>query len=346
VRLAIAQLYERNVDLKAMKVAAQQVLDAGHPAAATELRARYYVAFADCQLRGDPELCIAPLKPLLAEAQRRLGKDNDVSIEIESALAFSLSDAQRFAEAVPMAREALGLTGKAHGTNPLAVLDRKFKLAEILSDAGQAGEAIRLLTQVRNALLAISGTENEATARAANELAKSYGDAGRYAQALPLLQLALDFHVKTRGESFSMSRAGYNNVANTLAFMGREQDAIEVGRKALTLESQALGPDHPETLWFENNLANYYDRAHDLAKSEEIYRDVLARAQRAFRHGEWDTGHFAWHLGAVLVEEGKKDGARPFLHESVRIFTAALGKDNLRTQRAQTALDALTLPHP
>ncbi len=346
VRLDIAQLHERNVDLKAMKAVAQQVLDVGRSAgqldAATELRARYYVAFADCQLKGVAELCSAPLKPLLAEAQQRLGKENDVSIEIESSLAFSLSDAQHFAEAVPMAREALMLTEKVNGANQLPVLDRKFKLAEVLSDAGHADEAIALLTQVRRALLAISGTENEATARAANELAKSYSDAKRYAEALPLLQLALDFHVRTRGETFTMSRAGYNNVANTLAFMGREQDAIAVGRKALALESQALGPDHPETLWFENNLANYYDRAHDFAKAEEIYRDVLARAQRVFRHGEWDTGHFAWHLGAVLAEEGKKDDARSFLQESVRIFTAALGKDNLRTQRAQAALDALT----
>jgi tetratricopeptide (TPR) repeat protein len=240
-----------------------------------------------------------------------------------------------------MARDALALTEKAYGPNHLLVQDRKFKLAEILSDSGRPDQAILLLTQVRAALLAISGTENEATARAANELAKSYVDAKRYDDALPLFQRALDYHVKARGELFALSRSGMNNIAGTLAFMGRETEAIAMGQKVLVLERQVLGADHPETIWFENNLANYYDRARNFAEAEATYRDVVARSRRTFTKGEWDLGHFIYHLGAVLAEEGKTDQARPVLEESVSILTKALGKDNPRTRHAQAALDAL-----
>jgi len=111
---------------------------------------------------------------------------------------------------------------------------------------------------------------------------------------------------------------------------------------ALRLERQDLGPDNPDTIWFENNLANFYDRAHDLRSAESTSPDVLARARRVFTKGEWDVGHFAYHLGALLAEEGKKDEARPLLAESVRILTAALGKDSPRTLWAQSALDALS----
>ena len=345
VRLAIAQMQARNLDYKASRAAAQQVLDigraAGHLETESELRARYDVAYADCQAKGTSEQCIAPLKPLLAEAQRRLGPTNDLSLELQSELAFCLGDAQRFSEAIPLARQALALTEATYGSNHLVTLDRKFKLAEVLSESGKPDEAIALQKQVRASLLAVSGKENEATARAANQLAKEYVDAGRYSDALPLLQLALDYHVKTRGEHFSLSREGYNNVANTLAFMGREHEAIALGVKTLALERQDIGPDNPATIWFENNLANFYDRAHDLADAEATYLDVVNRARRVFTKGEWDLGHFVYHLGAVLAEEGKVVEARALLTESVRILAVAVGKDSPRTRRAQAALDQL-----
>jgi non-specific serine/threonine protein kinase len=345
VRLAIARADARNLDFDGSRAAAQQVLDLGRSAgnleAQTELRARFDVAYAKCSAAGNSEQCIAPLRPLYAEARQRLGVRDDLTLELQSELAFALSDAQRFREAVPMAREALALTEQTYGANQLLTLDRKFKLAEILSDAGAPAEAIALLKQVRTSLLAVSGSENEATARAANELAKAYVDAKQYADALPLLQTALDYHLKTRGEHFTMSREGYNNIANTLAFMGREKEAIALGVKTLQLEREDLGPDHPDTIWFENNLANFYERADDLPNAEATYRDVLARARRVFTKGEWDVGHFAWHLGVVLAKEGKTEEARALLSESVAILSVALGKDSDRTKRAEAALAAL-----
>jgi len=344
VRLAIAQTEERSLDYKASRAAAQQVLDTGRAAGnldiETELRARFDVAYADCSARNS-EACIAPLKALFSETRRRLGAHNDLALELESELAFDLSDAQRFGEAVPMAREAVALTEQSYGSNHLLTLERKFKLAEVLSESGNPVEAIALQKLVRASLLAVSGTENEATARAANQLAKEYVDAKRYTDALPLFQLALHYELKTHGEHFSMSRVGYNDIANTLAFMGRENEAIALGLKTLQLEREDLGPDHPDTIWFENNLANFYDRAHDLANSEAMYRDVLERARRVFKKGEWDVGHFAWHLGAVLAEEGKISEARGLLQESVAILTAALGKDSARTKHAAASLAAL-----
>ena len=243
-----------------------------------------------------------------------------------------------------MARQALALTEESYGPNHLLTLDRKFKLAEVLSESGKPDEAIALQQQVRAFLLAVSGKKNETTARAANQLAKEYVDAGRYAEALPLFQLAPDYHVKTRGEHFSLSREGNNNVANTLAFMGREPEAIALGLRTLALERTDLGPDHPDTIWFENNLANFYERNHDLAAAEATYRDVLARARRVFVKGEWDVGHFAWHLGVVLAAERKTAEAGAMLGESVKILTVALGKDSPRARRAQASFDALNAP--
>jgi len=156
--------------------------------------------------------------------------------------------------------------------------------------------------------------------------------------------LALDYHVKTRGEDFVLSLSGANNVANTLAFLGRADEAIALQRKVVEIERRTTGPDQPDMLWFENNLANFYDRAGHLAEAESTYRDIVCRGRGQFTKGEWDFGHFLFNLGAVLAKDGKTAEARAALVESVGILTATLGSEHKRTQRAKAALDALTTP--
>jgi hypothetical protein len=118
-------------------------------------------------------------------------------------------------------------------------------------------------------------------------------------------RLALDFNVKAHGENFTLPRDILNNIANTYAFAGHETGVIAAGEKALALERAALGPHHGDTIWYENNLADYYHRAGRLADAEATYRDTLTRARATFTHGEWDPAHFEFHLGQVLGEEGK-----------------------------------------
>ena len=344
VRVAIAQLDERDVDLKGLKAIGQAILDAGSLDAETTLRGRYAVALADCQAVGTDANCAEPLRALFAEARSRLGPRHDFTLGVESMLAYTLGTAQLFDEGIRLGREALAETEAAYGPDHPQALDRKFKLAETLSDAGQPEEAIALLTEVRAKLLALSGGENEAAIRAANELGKAYADAKRYDEALATFQLALDYHVKTRGESFTLSRMGLNNIANTLAFMGRVSEAIPMQQKALDLQRSSVGADHPDTLWLENNLANFYDRNGDLAKAEATYRDTIERGRRQFTKGEWDLGHFLFRLGQVLAKEGRTAEARTAIEEGLAILQASLGPDHARTQRAQAALAALAQP--
>jgi non-specific serine/threonine protein kinase len=345
VRLALGALYENEVDLVALRRVAQDILDAGKAAGVldpqTEINARYLVALASCEIAGSSEGCVAPLRPLLDEARRRIGAGADLTLKIQSKLAYSLGAANRFDEAVPMAREALALTQESHGPHHLLVLDRKFHLAEALDETGQGEEAVRLLTEVRDAALALSGHETELSARAASQLGFAYSNMKRYDDAARNVQLALDYNIKAHGEMFPISREALNSLANIYAFAGREQEAVATGEKALALERAALGPDHQDTIWFENNLADYYHRAGRMADAEATYRDVVARAGRAFTHGEWDTAHFEFHLGQVLAEEGKIAEARTLLTDSVAQLSAKLGPSHPRTERARAALAAL-----
>jgi tetratricopeptide (TPR) repeat protein len=304
------------------------------------------VLSADCARNGSDTACIAQLRPFLAEAQHLLGARDPLTLKAQSFLAFELSDAQQFPEAVPLARATVALTEEVYGPNHLLVQDRRFQLGEVLVEAGQYDEAITVLTDVRKRLLELSGGETEVSARAATQLGHALIVAKRYDEALALLHNALDYDLRTRGETFVASRTLYNDIANTLAFMGREKEAIATGQKALDLQRRAEGDNHPDTLWLENNLADFYHRDGDLAHAEALYRDLVARARKVFVHGEWDLGHFEFHLGEVLAQENKIVEARVLLVESVDILTKSLGPDDHHTVRARTVLAALPAADP
>jgi len=155
------------------------------------------------------------------------------------------------------------------------------------------------------------------------------------------MRTALDYNLKTHGEAFEFSRDDMNLVASMLAKAGRAAEGVPLGEKALALQRQVRGADREETLWIEANLAEEYRQAGNLARADALYRDILARSQRVFTHGEWDVGHFEDLFGELLTQEGKVDEARPVLRKSVAVLTRNLGTGNPRTQRASAALAGL-----
>jgi DNA-binding winged helix-turn-helix (wHTH) protein/serine/threonine protein kinase len=341
VRLAMAALAERKQDSDGMRSAGLAVL-AAHPRdAETELGARFYVLSGGCGLGGNSADCVTQLQPFLEEVRRRLGPRAPFTLKVESELASRLGDAQRPAEAIPMAREAVALTEQVFGPDHPLVQERRFYLASVLVQADQAEEAIDILTDVRRRLLAMSGTETTISARVVNQLGMAFGHAKRYPESLAALQIALDYSVKTRGESDEVSLAVMNNIAGDMAQMGRTKDAIALARRVLDAQRGRTGPDDVDALWDQNNLADDYLRDGNLAEAEAQFRDVLDRARRVFAHREWDLGQFAFRLGGVLAEEGKTDEARSLLEESVTILTAALGPEDVHSKRAAAALAAL-----
>jgi tetratricopeptide (TPR) repeat protein len=176
------------------------------------------------------------LRALLAQARDRLGPADDLSLKIQSKLAYTLGVANDFDAAIPLAREALALTEQAHGQNHFLVLDRKFHLAEVLIEDGQGEEPARLLGEIRGAALAMSGGETQFSARCANQLGFAYSNLKRYDDSVRYFRLALDYNVRVHGEGFSMSREILNNIASMYAFAGRNQEAVAAGEKVLALE--------------------------------------------------------------------------------------------------------------
>ena len=346
-RLRLLNAYENANELARERTLAQAVLDAGRAAgtldAATELAARQALIAVDCGIRGGHDACLLPELAIVPEMRTRLGDDHALTVETEDSLAFYLADAQRFDEALPLARAVLAKSVKRHGEHNLMTVSRHRSLGTVLNLAGRSDEAIAEHRAARDAALAIGGgRETQYSATAANGLANAYFQSGRNAEALPLFRIYLDYqrHNGAESDTPKLTRA-LNNVAITLLRLNRATEGLPLAREARDIDLRTIGAAHPDTLMHTMNLALVADGAGVGAEAEALARDALAGARAQYRHGEWDLGWFLLKTGGVLAARGHKAEARQLLSESLDNFTAALGPDDDNTRKARDAMAGL-----
>lgn len=342
-QLHLLAAYENANELQRERALAQAVLAHGPLDAATELTARQALIAVDCGLRGVAAACLEPELAMVAELRRRLGNDHELTLQTEDNLAFYLAEAQRFDDALALARSVLDKTLRQHGERHILSVSRRRSLGTVLNMAGRVDEAIAEQWAAREAALAISGgRETQYSVTAANGLAYAYFVSGANAEALPLFQRYLDFQrqhgVPTDTPKLARS---LNNVALTLMRLGRAAEALPLAREALKIDHDSVGPDHPDSLLHGMNLALIADAAGRGSEAEALARAALAGARRQYRDGEWDLGWYTLKLGSLLAAHGRKSEARTLLDESLATFTRTLGADNDNTRKAREAIAGL-----
>lgn len=342
-RLALAAMEDALEDNQAAIGYAREVLRSGGAGlpAETSLRARALVATNACNANPVEAKCVAPVRALYEEARRTLGAQNDVTLTLEINLAFNLSQAEQFPDAISLARDAVSLAAARAGSNSPATQQPRYALAQVLMEAGQAGEAITLLQGVLHDELQEAGRENGVTIRTRNQLGKAYYQAKRYAEALPYFVQAAAFYDAAGENGTHKAIAAQNNRAAVLEHLGRFAEAIPVQQAVLTAVRAQAGPDNANTLWCENALARMQDAAGDPAAAAATNADLLPRARRAFGGGDWDLGQFLAQAGQADAHLGRREAARAELQEAVDILTRKLGAQHMRTVAARQALAAL-----
>ncbi len=134
VRIALADLYEREVDNPGMLRTGRDILAAGSPDAATQLHGRYAVLLAECN-NATGTSCSKSLRAMFADTRKALGPRDPFTLRVQTMLAFHLSNSEAVAEALPLAREAVTLSAQIYGANHPIVQERRYQLAEILVQA-------------------------------------------------------------------------------------------------------------------------------------------------------------------------------------------------------------------
>jgi hypothetical protein len=105
-----------------------------------------------------------------------------------------------------------------------------------------------------------------------------------------------------------------NYLARAYQAAGRPTDALPLFESALKRSKAKLGSDHPNTLFFMNNLAGAYLEASRWAEAERTARACLdVRKKKPF--DDWWRYHTMSQLGAALAGQTKYAEAEPLLLE-------------------------------
>src|ERR1700683_1933767 len=99
-----------------------------------------------------------------------------------------LSQAGKYAEAIPLAQRALAIREKALGPDHPAVARPLNNLAALYDDQGRHAEAEPLYKRALVVLEKACGPDHPDVAQSLNDLAELYDTQGRYADALPLVR--------------------------------------------------------------------------------------------------------------------------------------------------------------
>jgi serine/threonine-protein kinase len=154
--------------------------------------------------------------------------------------------------------------------------------------------------------------------------------------------------LRTATESYDQMRAtmgdSHYSLIHPLALMAygqalaRDPAAEDTIRRGLALQHQ-LPPDHHERAVGLTFLGFVLAERGRLDEARTALERALAIRHRQFQAPNWRIAETAGLLGEVLARQGDTRTATRLLQESVQAFEAIYGATNVRTTRAQAALE-------
>ena len=234
----------------------------------------------------------------------------------------------RYAEALPIAIEALKVAEAAFGPDSAWVAADLHTIALIYSGQGTYSEAEPLFRRALQAQEKVAGPDDRMVATFLSNIALLYDSEGRYAEAEPLYLRAVRIHEKTAGTDHPDLATDLNNLSTLYHHQGRYADAETLSQRALRIDEQALGPDNPNIARDLNNLAVLYDHQGKYVAAETFYQRALSIYEKALGTDHPVVATALNNLASLYMDQGKYEEAAPLYERAVRIGKEALGPDS------------------
>ena len=101
---------------------------------------------------------------------------------------------------------------------------------------------------------------------------------------------------------------------------GKNTDALALDSNVAELRRRLLGPDHPDTLMGQSNVAELYRRLGKYDQAEKLLVSVAGLRRRVLGPQHRDTVAALRFLGRVRIEHGQYAKAEPPLREALSIY--------------------------
>ena len=157
-----------------------------------------------------------------------------------------------------------------------------------------------------------------------NNLAGLYKDVGRYDEAEPLLATALATFEASGGDAASRSTAQLN-LAEVRRLQGRYEAAEPLYRDALAGARSALGPDHPDLVFYLNQAAVNAQALHRNARADSLFREAGTIVEKTLGTDHPMMAQNLQDRGRLSLESGSASGAESLLARALAIRESRLG---------------------
>jgi serine/threonine-protein kinase len=282
--------------------------------------------------------------------------DREMRAEMQSVLAEGYEKLGLFAQAEPLARQALDARRALFGNLHPDVAVSLNILGWLKHESNDLEQAETLLREAVATGRAVFPPEGDARlARALNDLGAVRNSRGGYDEAVQLYRESIDMRRRLLGANHIGVAISTSNLAVTYYQKGDIENAVRTSESALELFRNILGPDHQRTLTVQSNLATMHSVAGNQDAAILQHRDIVERRVRLYgpRHlsvansmmmlahallnGRHNTEGEQLLVNALAIQ--REAGARA---DDIAVTTRMLGELKARARRYDEALPYFT----
>jgi serine/threonine-protein kinase len=231
----------------------------------------------------------------------------------------------KYAEAIPLAEEALALRRELHGGEHTDVAVSLLNLATILQANGEFDRSEQLLRECLSMRRKLLGDAHPHVALTLNNLGLLLRTKGRLEESEQAQREALAIRRAAFGDDHLEVAASLNNLGTVLYVRGDRSGAAGHFEQALAIWRRKLGATHPNVLTGLNNLGAVRRDLGDLAGAEPVLREALALRRKALGDEHPETAASVNNLGELLARKGQYAEAEANFRAAIATWRRVLG---------------------
>jgi tetratricopeptide (TPR) repeat protein/CHAT domain-containing protein len=242
--------------------------------------------------------------------------------------ATDLYKAGRYAEAEPLAKQALALAEKSLGPEHPDTAGVLHNLGLVYEGQGRYAAAEPVMKRALAIYEKVHGRNHPGTGNLLHSLANLYSRRGRYAEAEPHYKRALAIRESALGRDNPEIADNLNNLATLYRIRGLYAEAEGLLKRALAIQEAALGPNHQASANAFMSLATVYALQDRGAEAEPLFKRAMTVLEGALGQDHPYVAVALNNLAAHYHQQQRHAEAEPLYKRAHAINEKALGPEH------------------
>lgn len=236
-----------------------------------------------------------------------------------------LSNAGKYQEAIPLAKDVVTKAIEIHGKESDDVANAEYNLAVIYHHQGLLKEAEELYVESLRLREKLFGPDHTDVSISLNELALLYIHQNRHSEAEPLIKRTIAIREKAYGRDSVLTSASIYVLAELYRGQGRFEEAEPLFKRVIAICEKAEGKSSPKLGGILSGLAVLYDLQERYSEAEPLFKRALAIGEKSLGPDHPRLGTRLNNLANFYRAQKRYDEAEPLFKRSIQILEKAHG---------------------